>query len=135
MTNIAEQKEDKISHKIFHCPKCGSDLRRRTGQYGEFLACPRFPSCRYTVSVKQLKRKSSPLPLCSKCNDTRLLPFVKNGVIIPNVFVDCECKLAEDDRHNPDRYNTILPEDIDFPVSMDCYQDMKSYFGWRQNTV
>lgn len=30
------------------CPRCGSELRRRNGRYGEFWGCGGFPSCRYT---------------------------------------------------------------------------------------
>ncbi len=31
------------------CPKCGSELKERTGKYGKFLGCTKFPECRYTV--------------------------------------------------------------------------------------
>ena len=33
------------------CPRCGSPLVLRTGQYGEFLGCSSYPSCRYTKKI------------------------------------------------------------------------------------
>ena len=30
------------------CPKCGLQLRHRTGRYGPFIGCSGFPSCRHT---------------------------------------------------------------------------------------
>ena len=36
-------------HKIKkNCPKCTKELVVRKSFYGEFLACPGFPACRYT---------------------------------------------------------------------------------------
>lgn len=38
-------------HKIKkNCPKCGTELVVKKSFYGEFLACPKFPKCRYTES-------------------------------------------------------------------------------------
>ncbi len=33
------------------CPACGADLVIRTGRYGRFKACTRYPDCRYTAPV------------------------------------------------------------------------------------
>ena len=33
------------------CPRCGGELVRRTGRYGEFLGCANYPKCRYTRGV------------------------------------------------------------------------------------
>ncbi len=33
------------------CPQCGQPLVRRTGRYGEFIACARYPTCRYAKPV------------------------------------------------------------------------------------
>lgn len=33
------------------CPKCGSNLIKRTGKYGEFYGCSNFPKCKYTKKV------------------------------------------------------------------------------------
>lgn len=30
------------------CPRCGSELRKRSGKFGEFYGCSNFPNCRYT---------------------------------------------------------------------------------------
>ena len=36
----------KVSQKL--CPRCGNELKRRNGMYGEFWGCGGFPACRYT---------------------------------------------------------------------------------------
>ena len=34
------------------CPKCGSQLVLRKGQYGKFYGCSNYPNCRYTLNIK-----------------------------------------------------------------------------------
>lgn len=48
---------------------------------------------------------------CPKCNNG-LIPFVKNGKVIPHAWIDCGCKETE-----PERYHRIEPSDFDFPMS------------------
>ena len=33
------------------CPNCGSELVYRTGKYGPFLACPKYPKCKYIEKI------------------------------------------------------------------------------------
>ena len=33
------------------CPRCGGELVRRKGKYGEFLGCTNYPRCRFTRGV------------------------------------------------------------------------------------
>lgn len=33
------------------CPRCGGELVRRKGRYGEFMGCSNYPKCRYTRSA------------------------------------------------------------------------------------
>jgi len=104
------------------CPKCGSHLMMREGEYGDFLACPKFPACRYTEPLPDgawdehntltLKMRQPHNPYCEACNHTGLIPFEKNGKIIPNAWIDCECKQPE-----VEHYRDIRPDDFDFPMS------------------
>lgn len=54
--DVAEKKmakvkiEDEETEEI--CPLCGRRMVRKLGRYGEFLACPGFPECRYTLQPK-----------------------------------------------------------------------------------
>lgn len=34
--------------KIEICPKCGGELKKRSGKFGEFWGCSTFPNCRFT---------------------------------------------------------------------------------------
>ena len=77
------------------CPKCDSNLVLRTNKKNgsEFLACPKFPECKYIdVELIQSDKK------CPKCDSNLVLKTNKrNG----NKFLACpkfpECKHAEPD--------------------------------------
>ena len=50
--------------------------------------------------------------LCKLCNGTRLIPFVKNGKLIANAWLDCDCKEPE-----RDHYRAVTASGFDFPMS------------------
>ncbi|MCP1103749.1 DNA polymerase-3 subunit epsilon [Aequitasia blattaphilus] len=33
------------------CPKCGGELMKRNGKFGEFFGCGNYPECRYTRNI------------------------------------------------------------------------------------
>lgn len=39
------------------CPSCGSDMQKRTGKFGEFWGCSKFPNCTTTVSLHDVDEK------------------------------------------------------------------------------
>ena len=41
--------EIKVNNLI--CPKCGANLVKRIGKYGEFVGCSNYPNCKYTQKV------------------------------------------------------------------------------------
>lgn len=34
------------------CPKCGGELKKRSGKFGEFYGCSNFPDCRFTRNIR-----------------------------------------------------------------------------------
>jgi len=63
------------------CPKCGSELLRRKGRYGEFIACSNFPKCKYTTD---LDGNASPEPektdiKCDKCGAFMVIKDSRRG--------------------------------------------------------
>lgn len=36
-----------------HCPRCRAPMRRRSGKFGDFWSCSRFPECRGTRAVEE----------------------------------------------------------------------------------
>ncbi len=34
------------------CPRCGGELKKRSGKFGEFFGCGNFPQCRYTRNIR-----------------------------------------------------------------------------------
>ncbi len=56
MEQIAKGKENIKSQKVAiptgeNCPKCGLELLKRKGRFGEFIACSGFPKCKYTQNT------------------------------------------------------------------------------------
>lgn len=33
------------------CPRCGGELKKRSGKFGKFFGCSNFPQCRYTRNI------------------------------------------------------------------------------------
>ncbi len=62
------------------CPKCGKQLVKRQGQYGEFISCSGYPKCKYikqnTIGVK-----------CPKCHEGEI---VEKKARRGNIFYGCE---------------------------------------------
>jgi len=56
---------------------------------------------------------------CDKCNNTGLLPFIKEDRVIENAWIDCECKKSE-----PEYYREVQASDMDFP----CSDTFRGYF-------
>ena len=50
-----EQQTAFLSAFEVKCPKCGKDLLKRSGRYGEFVGCSGFPACKFTCSMDDLK--------------------------------------------------------------------------------
>ena len=63
------------------CPKCDSELLRRKGRYGEFIACSNFPKCKYTTD---LEGNAPPEPektdiACDKCGEFMIIKDSRRG--------------------------------------------------------
>jgi DNA topoisomerase-1 len=63
------------------CPKCGNELLRRKGRYGEFIACSNFPKCKYTTD---LDGNPPPEPektdiKCEKCGEYMVIKDGRRG--------------------------------------------------------
>jgi DNA topoisomerase-1 len=86
------------------CPKCGSPMELRKGQYGHYLACLGFPQCRNIISAsekgvpreregtKQLPKGEPTGEICDKCGAPMIRRKAKGG----SEFFGCssypECK-------------------------------------------
>ncbi len=76
---VAEEKKTIIAD--FKCEKCGSDMVQRTGRFGTFFACVRYPECNFS---KQKTREIG-VP-CPKCGSKIVIKTGKNRT----VFYSCE---------------------------------------------
>ncbi len=95
------QKEEKKAPVVadFKCEVCGADMVQRTGRYGTFFACSRYPACNFT---KQ-KTKELDVP-CPKCGSKVLIKTGRNKT----VFYSCE------------KYPTCDFSSWDMPVAERC---------------
>jgi DNA topoisomerase-1 len=74
--NIKSQKVAIPTGKM--CPKCGSELLKRKGRYGEFIACSGFPKCKYTENIGGDDKEGKP----------KVTPNVVEGVKCPECQSD-----------------------------------------------
>jgi DNA topoisomerase-1 len=56
------------------CPLCGGQLVIRTGRYGKFVACSKFPECKYTRQYGETIDK-----LCPKCGGAIVVKKSRKG--------------------------------------------------------
>ncbi|PAF48530.1 DNA topoisomerase I [Helicobacter sp. 12S02634-8] len=74
------------------CPQCGKELVKRSGKYGEFVACSGYPKCKY---IQPQESPQTPVEeggeLCEKCGKPMVKKRGRNGE-----FIACsgypECK-------------------------------------------
>ena len=75
----AYQKEPVVAD--FKCEKCGSDMVQRSGRFGTFFACIRYPECNFT------KQKTREIGVdCPKCGSKIVMKTGRNKT----VFYSCE---------------------------------------------
>ena len=115
-TKPLEEKKEEQVEKVekppvvvadFKCELCGSDMVQRTGRYGSFFACSRYPACHFT---KQ-KTKELDVP-CPKCGAKVLIKTGRNKT----VFYSCE------------KYPTCDFSSWDMPVNEKCPECGKILF-------
>ena len=76
-----EKAEKKVVVADFKCELCGADMVQRSGRYGSFFACSRFPECSFT------KQKTRDIGVaCPKCASKIVMKNGKNRT----VFYSCE---------------------------------------------
>lgn len=99
-----EAADEKITEKILKdkktgrtCPKCEEgELLIKTGRYGEFIACNRFPDCDYTETIDVIAEGK-----CPKCGSNILeKKSKKRGSIfyVCDKKIDPECDFISWDR-------------------------------------
>lgn len=77
------------------CPSCGSPLVKRTGKFGEFIACSNYPKCKYIKKKEKEEKEEKEICLCPKCKKGHL---VERKTKTNKIFYGCnnypKCKTA-----------------------------------------
>ena len=93
------------------CPKCGSNLVKRSGKYGDFLGCSNYPDCKHTQSIYDYG-------VCPTCGGS--LRFIKS---IHGDFLGCSnypnCRYTKSGYFEYGKYEDYIDFDCD-------YQDMRA---------
>jgi len=53
-------KMGEMKERVLICPRCGGQLVKRTGQYGEFYGCSNFPQCKHTAKLNLDRKPLNP---------------------------------------------------------------------------
>ena len=126
MQKIEEGKQNITSQKIAiptgeMCPKCGKELVKRNGKFGEFIACSGYPKCKYIKPDENAKDELSG-EVCEKCGKPMVKKFGKNGE-----FIACsgypECKNTKSLKNKPQ-------EKLELPCP-ECGGEMLKRFSRR----
>ena len=84
--SLVEKKAEKTDMK---CELCGADMILRTGRYGSFYACSRYPECKFT------KQKVKPLGVkCPDCGSEIVTKYGKNKTVFYSCSRYPECQFS-----------------------------------------
>ncbi len=93
---VAQAKEPEIAP--FKCETCGSDMVIRSGRYGEFYACSRYPECKFTKP-----KVNSTGVSCPKCGADIVTKFGKNRTVFYSCARYPECDFSSWDLPTPEK--------------------------------
>ncbi len=81
--------EKKAEVAPMKCEQCGADMIKRSGRYGTFYACSRYPECKYTMQkVHTLDVK------CPECGSDIVTKFGKNKTVFYSCSKYPACKFS-----------------------------------------
>jgi DNA topoisomerase-1 len=87
------RKRDILEKLDRQCPQCGGDLLVRFGRFGKFIACSKFPDCKYTEKTeeeKQIQEENSG-EICDQCGAPMVVKRGKYGVFLGcSRYPDCK---------------------------------------------
>ncbi|MEJ5251066.1 MAG: type I DNA topoisomerase [Chthonomonadetes bacterium] len=96
----SEQSEERVQVQVqetdYECPLCGSKMVVRTGRYGRFLGCSRYPECK---GVLKLTKNGEPAPpdretdeKCEQCGWPMVIRWGKYGDYLACTNEKCKAR-------------------------------------------
>lgn len=78
-----------------HCPDCGGEIASKSGRYGPYFGCTKYPKCSFVANVRgeakkraeiefpdSVKAKAKPIPTdipCDECGETMVIRMGRSG--------------------------------------------------------
>lgn len=87
------RKRDILEKLDRQCPECGGDLLVRFGRFGKFIACSKFPDCKYTEKTEEEKKiqDENSGEICDQCGAPMVVKRGKYGVFLGcSRYPDCK---------------------------------------------
>ncbi|MBQ7354205.1 MAG: topoisomerase DNA-binding C4 zinc finger domain-containing protein, partial [Clostridia bacterium] len=75
------------------CEQCGAPVVKRTGRYGSFFACSKYPTCKYTVKIQN----EIGVP-CPDCGAPIVTKRAKNRMLFYSCSAYPKCKFSSWDQ-------------------------------------
>lgn len=87
------KKEDVLEKLDRQCPNCGGDLIVKHGRFGKFIACLKYPTCKYTEKTAEEKKvdDENSGEICDKCGAPMVVKRGRFGVFLGcSKYPDCK---------------------------------------------
>lgn len=87
------KKEDFVEKIDKKCPECGNDLVVKFGRFGKFIACSKYPECKYTEKTAEEKEVDDKFAgeVCDKCGKPMMVKRGRFGAFLGcSGYPDCK---------------------------------------------
>lgn len=87
------KKEDILEKLDKKCPDCGGDLIVKHGRFGKFIACTKYPKCKYTEKTAEEKKidDENSGEICDKCGAPMVVKRGRFGSFLGcSKYPDCK---------------------------------------------
>lgn len=102
---------DEIDDESPTCPKCGSDMQQKTGKYGEFWSCVRFPSCKGTRNIDDTTREKAMKRFSRIERELDAPKEERQGTI--TFAIKAEPKPAKPKKFEPSKYQKAIFQEVE----------------------
>ncbi|MFV0249747.1 MAG: topoisomerase DNA-binding C4 zinc finger domain-containing protein [Bacilli bacterium] len=109
LTNIHKTNIESKPIIVGKCPKCGNDLVRRRGRFGEFTSCSNYPNCKYIE--KENDNSNIVFGKCPECGNDLLVKKTKTNEYFYGCSTFPNCSYSKWPEDNDEFINNLVKKD------------------------